>query len=44
MVAELVQYIGENCLNRKESSALLAGIMLATKNFVLKMCIRDRLA
>ena len=40
MVAELVQYIGENCLNRKESSALLAGIMLDTKNFVLKTGVR----
>ena len=40
MVAELVQYIGESCLNRKESSALLAGIMLDTKNFVLKTGVR----
>ena len=36
MVAELVQYLGENCLNRKEAGALLSGMTLDTKNFVLK--------
>ena len=33
MVAELVQYIGESCLNRKESSALLAGHHARHKEF-----------
>ncbi len=40
MVAELVQYIGENSLSRKEAEALLSGIMLDTKNFVLKTGVR----
>lgn len=40
MVAELVQYIGENCLNRTEAEALLSGIMLDTKNFVLRTGVR----
>lgn len=40
MVAELVQYIGENTLSRLEAEALLAGIMLDTKNFVLKTGVR----
>ena len=40
MVAELVQYISENSLSRIEAEALLAGIMLDTKNFVLKTGVR----
>lgn len=40
MVAELVQYIGENCLDRTEAEALLSGIMLDTKNFVLRTGVR----
>ena len=40
MVAELVQYIGDNLLNRTEAEALLSGIMLDTKNFVLKTGVR----
>ncbi len=36
MVTELAQYLSDNVLNRLESEALLAGIMLDTKNFVLK--------
>ncbi len=40
MVAELVQYIGENSLSRREAEALLSGIMLDTKNFVLKTGVR----
>ncbi len=40
MVAELVQYISENSLSRMEAEALLAGIMLDTKNFVLKTGVR----
>ena len=40
MVAELVQYLGENCLNRREAGALLSGITLDTKNFVLKTGVR----
>lgn len=40
MVTELTQYLGENSLNRLEAEALLAGIMLDTKNFVLKTGVR----
>ena len=36
MVTELVQYIGDKMLTDAEAEALLAGIMLDTKNFVLK--------
>lgn len=40
MVTELVQYIDENVLTRIEAEALLAGIMLDTKNFVFKTGVR----
>ena len=40
MVAELVQYIGETALTQTEAEALLSGIMLDTKNFVLKTGVR----
>ena len=40
MVAELVQYLGHDCLSRLESEALLSGIMLDTKNFVLRTGVR----
>lgn len=40
MVTELIQYFGESFLNRFEAEALLAGIMLDTKNFVLKTGVR----
>lgn len=40
MVAELVQYMGEDVLNQTEAEALLSGIMLDTKNFVLKTGVR----
>lgn len=40
MVAELVQYISGNCLGRVEAEALMAGIMLDTKSFVLKTGVR----
>ena len=40
MVTELVQYLGSNALNRLEAESLLAGIMLDTKNFVLKTGVR----
>lgn len=36
MVTQLVQYINEDALNNYEAEALLAGIMLDTKNFVLR--------
>ena len=36
MVTELVQYINEDALNTYEAEALLAGIMLDTKNFILR--------
>ena len=41
MVTELVQYFGGNIrLGRLEAEALLAGIMLDTKNFVSKAGVR----
>lgn len=40
MVTELIQYFGENFLTAIEAEALLAGIMLDTKNFVLKTSVR----
>ena len=40
MVTELVQYMGPCTLNNFEAQALLAGIMLDTKNFVLKTGVR----
>lgn len=36
MVTQLVQYMNEDSLNSYEAEALLAGIMLDTKNFVLR--------
>lgn len=40
MVAELVEYLAEDKLQRTEADALLSGIMLDTKNFVLKTGVR----
>lgn len=40
MVTELIQYMGDCTLNNIEAQALLAGIMLDTKNFVLKTGVR----
>ena len=40
MVAELAQFIGTNSLTKVESEALLSGIMLDTKNFVVKCGVR----
>lgn len=40
MAAELIQYIGHDTISRLESEALLAGIMLDTKNFVLRTGVR----
>lgn len=40
LVAELVQYINDSALTRPEAEALLAGIMLDTKDFVLKTGVR----
>ena len=40
LVTELVQYIGESALTRADAEALLAGITLDTKNFVLKTGVR----
>lgn len=36
MVTELCRYLGDDTLNRIEAEALLAGIMLDTKNFILR--------
>ena len=41
MVTELIQYFGEDVtIGRPEAEALLAGIMLDTKNFVLRTGVR----
>lgn len=40
MVTELIPYFGENFLTPTEAEALLSGIMLDTKNFVLKTGVR----
>ena len=40
MVTELIQYMGDKNLKKFESECLLAGIMLDTKNFVLKTGVR----
>lgn len=40
MVAELVQYMGQNSITRLEAEALLAGIMLDTRSFVMKAGVR----
>ncbi len=40
MISELVQYMGEKLLGRSEAEALLAGIMLDTKNFILRTGVR----
>ncbi len=40
MVTELLQYMGESLIGRAEADALLAGIMLDTRNFVLHTGVR----
>jgi len=40
MVTELANYISDRAINRAEAEALLAGIMLDTKNFVFKTGVR----
>lgn len=40
MVAEMVQYMGGERLSRLEAEALLAGIMLDTRSFVMKAGVR----
>ncbi len=40
MVSELLQYMGEKSVGRLESEALLAGIMLDTRNYVLHTGVR----
>ena len=40
MVAELVQYIDDSNINQAEAEALLSGIMLDTKNFVIRTGVR----
>ncbi len=40
MVAELLQYMGENHLSQLDAEALLAGIMLDTRSFVMKAGVR----
>ena len=40
MVTELIEYLADNRLEQYEADALLAGMMLDTKNFVLKTGVR----
>lgn len=40
MVTELVTYLGENYITKVEAMALLSGIMLDTKNFVVRTGVR----
>lgn len=40
MVSELVTYLGDDTLSRLDAEALLSGIMLDTKNFVIKTGVR----
>ncbi|MBR2280617.1 MAG: DHH family phosphoesterase [Ruminococcus sp.] len=40
MVAELVTYMGENFCSKLQAEAMLSGIMLDTKNFVLRTGVR----
>ncbi|MBQ6818432.1 MAG: DHH family phosphoesterase [Clostridia bacterium] len=40
MVAELVQYIHRSAIQKSQAEALLAGIMLDTRNFVLRTGVR----
>lgn len=40
MVTELIQYIGDGQLSEVEAEALLSGIILDTKNFILKTGVR----
>ncbi len=40
MVAELLQYMGENHLTQLDAESLLAGIMLDTRSFVMKAGVR----
>ncbi len=40
MVAELITYLGENYVSKFQATALLAGIMLDTKNFVVRTGVR----
>lgn len=41
MVAELVQYLGEECkISTFEAEALLSGVMLDTKNFIMRTGVR----
>ncbi len=40
LVTELLQYMGEDLIGKMEAEALLAGIMLDTRNFVLRTGVR----
>ncbi len=40
MVAELLQYMGESLISRLDAEALLSGMMLDTRNFVLRTGVR----
>ncbi len=40
MVTELITYLGENYVDKLQAEALLAGIMLDTKNFVIRTGVR----
>ena len=40
MVAELITYLGENFCSKLQAEALLSGIMLDTKNFIIRTGVR----
>ncbi|MCH5298660.1 MAG: DHH family phosphoesterase [Ruminococcus sp.] len=40
MITELITYLGENFVDKLQAEALLAGIMLDTKNFVIRTGVR----
>ena len=40
MAAELIQYLGDSLIGKPEAEALLSGIMLDTRNFVIRTGVR----
>lgn len=41
LVTEIIEYLADDCINHVEAEALLAGIMLDTKNFVINTGVRS---
>lgn len=40
LVTEIIEYLADNCIDHVQAEALLAGIMLDTKNFVINTGVR----